>query len=324
MTKSSTPLTIRTDTSQPAGRRRVVFLFGPTGVGKTELLFHLFNTGFSVVNADSMQVYRHLDIGSAKPSSEILAAVPHYLVDIYDPWEQFSVGDFVRLADEACEEIASQGKIPVLSGGTAYYFKHFLYGLSEAPASDSVIREQVAGQLAEHGLAWCFERLSRIDPVSAARIHPADAYRVTRALEVYEGSGRPLSSYALPDVPRDGMRPLIIGLQRDWEELKQRIELRVRQMFEQGLLEEIRGLVRMGARDSWPGMQGIGYQEFFRAMRGGELSIHGISSQIVRDSRLYAKRQNTFFKSFADVRWMHPEDEDGIRKLVEEYSTGWE
>ncbi len=309
---------------QPAGRRRVVFLFGPTGVGKTELLFHLFNTGFSVVNADSMQVYRHLDIGSAKPSPEILAAVPHYLVDIYDPWEQFSVGDFVRLADEACEEIASQGKTPVLSGGTAYYFKHFLYGLSEAPASDPVIREQVAGQLSEHGLAWCFERLSRIDPVSAARIHPSDAYRVTRALEVYEGSGRPLSSYALPDVPRDGMRPLIIGLQRDWEELKQRIELRVRQMFEQGLLEEIRGLVRMGARDSWPGMQGIGYQEFFRAMRGGELSIHGISSQIVRDSRLYAKRQNTFFKSFTDVRWMHPEDEDGIRKLVDEYSAGWE
>lgn len=305
--------------SSPVGERRVIFLFGPTGVGKTDLLFHLFNIGFSVVNADSMQVYRHLDIGSAKPSLEIRAAVPHYLVDIYDPWEQFSVGDFIRLADDACDAIEAQGKVPIISGGTAYYFKHFLYGLSEAPASDPTIRAQVARQLATWGLPWCYDRLSKVDPVSAARIHPSDAYRITRALEVYEGSGRPLSSYSLPDTPRNGMCPLIIGLQRDWEELKKRIELRVRLMFEQGLVDEIRSLIRLGAQDSWPGMQGIGYQEFFRAMRGGELSMEGIASQIVRNSRLYAKRQNTFFKSFANVQWMHPEDEEGIRVLVDEY-----
>ncbi len=319
MTKSSTLLTTRTDISRPAVQQRVVFLFGPTGVGKTELLFHLFSTGFSVVNADSMQVYRHLDIGSAKPSPEIRAALPHYLVDIHDPWEQFSVGDFIRLADEACADIASQGKIPVISGGTAYYFKHFLYGLSDAPASNPIIREQVSKQLEEHGLAWCFELLSKVDPISATRIHPSDAYRITRALEVYEGAGKPLSSYALPKVPRNGMQPLIIGLQRDFEELKLRIARRVSLMFEQGLLDEIRSLVRLGAQESWPGMQGIGYQEFFRAMKNGELSLEGIADQIVRNSRLYAKRQNTFFKSFADVQWMHPEDEDGIRRLLDSY-----
>jgi len=319
MTKSSTLSTTRTDGPARAASQRVVFLFGPTGVGKTELLSRLFHSGFSIINADSMQVYRYLDIGSAKPSLQLRNEIPHFLVDLYDPWEQFSVGDFIRLADQACSEITAQGRIPIVCGGTAYYFKHFLYGLSEAPPSDPANRQMVQALLEDRGLPWCYARLQAVDPVSAARIHPADAYRVTRALEVYECSGRPLSSFTVPDTPRSGMEPLIIGLHRERDELNRRIELRVAQMFEQGLVDEIRELVRMGAQDSWPGMQGIGYQEFFRAMRGGELSIDGIASQIIRNSRLYAKRQNTFFKSFAEVNWMYPEDFDGIRALVGSY-----
>ncbi len=297
----------------------VIFLFGPTGVGKTELLMDLDPEKYSVVNADSIQVYRHLDIGSAKASSVTLQAIPHYLIDVFDPWQQFSVGDFVTYADQACREIHAQGKIPVLSGGTAFYFKHFYFGLAEAPPSDESVRLRLAQEIEERGDAWAFERLCHVDPPSAKRIHPSDMYRVSRALEVFEGSGRPLSSYSVPSEPRNGMKPLIIGLYREGDELKQRIEQRVAQMFSEGLVEEIRHLIEMGAQPSWPGLQGIGYKEFFQARKSGEASLSMIGEQIERNSRFYAKRQMTFFKSFADVLWMNPKDKDPILALIEGY-----
>lgn len=297
----------------------VIFLFGPTGVGKTELLLDLDPEKYSVVNADSIQVYRHLDIGSAKANSQTLQAIPHYLIDIFDPWQQFSVGDFVTYADQACREIHAQGKIPVLSGGTAFYFKHFYFGLAEAPPSDEGVRLTLASEIARRGDAWAFERLAQVDPVSAKRIHPSDMYRVSRALEVYEGSGRPLSSYSIPSEPRKGMRPLVIGLWREGDELKERIRLRVGQMFSEGLVSEIRHLIDMGADEAWPGLQGIGYKEFFQARKSGEASLSMIGSQIERNSRFYAKRQMTFFKSFADVLWMNPKDKDAILALIAAY-----
>ncbi len=297
----------------------VVFLFGPTGVGKTELLMDLNPKKYSVVNADSIQVYRHLDIGSAKANSETLQAIPHYLIDIFDPWQQFSVGDFVAYADQACSEIHAQGKIPVLSGGTAFYFKHFYFGLAEAPPSDEDVRLHIAQEIEKRGDHWAYERLCHVDPLSAKRIHPSDMYRVSRALEVYEGSGRPLSSYSVPSKPRNGMKPLIIGLWREGDELKQRIALRVQQMFSEGLVSEIRHLIEMGADEAWPGLQGIGYKEFFQAMRSGEASLSMIGEQIERNSRYYAKRQMTFFKSFADVTWMNPADKEPILALIEAY-----
>jgi tRNA dimethylallyltransferase len=274
---------------------------------------------FSVVNADSIQVYRYLDIGSAKASRQIQEQIPHYLIDIMDPWEQFSVGDFVAYADKACAEIHAQGKVPVLSGGTAFYFKHFLYGLSEAPASNETVRNKIAGLVSSNGGAWAYARLQELDPVYASKIHPADLYRISRALEVYETSGRPLSSFALPTTYRNGMEPLSIGLVRETAELKSRICTRVRQMFADGLVDEIRSLVAMGGSLEWPGLQGIGYKEFFQAMETGELSLPMVSDQIVRNSRSYAKRQMTFFKSFSDVQWMHPDDREGIAALVERY-----
>ncbi|WP_320130545.1 tRNA (adenosine(37)-N6)-dimethylallyltransferase MiaA [uncultured Sphaerochaeta sp.] len=297
----------------------IIFLFGPTGVGKTELLLNLFKDRFSVVNADSIQVYRHLDIGSAKASKQIQEKIPHYLIDIFDPWEQFSVGDFVAYADEACRQIHAQGKIPVLSGGTAYYFKHFLYGLSEAPASDETIRAKISGQMEEKGGAWGYGKLCSIDPAYAHKIHPSDLYRISRALEVYETSGRALSSYALPSSYRNNLDPLIIGLTREKQELKTRINERVQQMFEEGLVEEVRTILEMGGNADWPGLQGIGYREFFQAMESGEASLAMIADQIARNSRLYAKRQMTFFKSFAEVQWMHPQDQTAIAELVSAY-----
>lgn len=298
---------------------RIIFLFGPTGVGKTELLLDLDPQRFSVINADSIQVYRHLDIGSAKASKEVQDAITHHLIDVKDPWEQFSVGDFITYADEACEKIHREGKIPVISGGTAYYFKHFLYGLSEAPPSDESIRAQVSAEIEAKGNEWAYTRLGEVDPISAQRIHPSDMYRVSRALEVYEASGKPLSSFSLPTVARNGMQPLVIGLVRDSALLRSRLSLRIKMMFDEGLEDEIRSLLRMGAESSWPGLQGIGYKEFFQAMEHGEWSRSIIADQIERNSRFYAKRQMTFFKSFSEVLWMDPADKGSILTEIEQY-----
>ena len=300
----------------------IIFIFGPTGVGKTELLLDLDPQRFSVINADSIQVYRHLDVGSAKASKAVRSAIEHHLIDICDPWEQFSVGNFIERADQACQMIHDQGKIPVISGGTAYYFKHFLYGLSEAPLSDENIRKSLSQRIETEGREWAYQYLQRIDPISAKRIHPSDMYRVSRALEVWETSGRPLSSYTIPTTVRNGMKPLVIGLIRESEVLRRRLNLRVQAMFDEGLVEEIRDLLKMGAQSWWPGLQGIGYREFFQAMEHGEWSRAIIADQIERNSRLYAKRQMTFFKSFADAKWFDPENKATILTEIERYLQG--
>lgn len=297
----------------------LIFLFGPTGVGKTALLESFFSEGYSVVNADSKQIYRHLDLGSAKPEPQLVARIPHYIVDILEPWEEFSVGQFVHRADSAVEEIRSQGRIPVVSGGTAFYFKHFLYGLPESPKSSALVRREVGALVEKNGLLWAHEELSRIDPVSAAKIHQNDTYRITRALEVYRATGHPLSSFSVPTLPREGLQPLIIGLERDKEELAQRIRKRVDLMEEQGLMREIEGLIEMGATAQWPGMQGIGYREYFTLHETGEFSVDTFKELIVRNSIRYAKRQMTFFRSLTGVSWIHPDDAKTLEALLLSY-----
>ncbi len=251
------------------GNRRILFLFGPTAVGKTALLRDFFSDGFEVVNADSVQVYRGLDIGSAK--KPLPESPRHHLIDILEPDEAFNVASFIRLADEACRDILSRGLTPVLSGGTAYYFKHFLYGLSEAPEVDPDVRASVGQWMKSLGNGReareaAHARLAEVDPVSAARINVNDVYRITRAIEVYLQTGLPLSSFALPSAPRGGMKPLVIGLYREKEDLSSRIRLRVDEMFRMGLTEEIRRLLAAGASSRWQSMGAIGYREFIEAL----------------------------------------------------------
>ena len=327
-TKSSTP-SLKSDFQGNVNsetKRNVVFLFGPTAVGKTQLLCECFSKVGEVVNADSVQVYRGLDIGSAKADSYIQSKIPHHLIDILDPWENYNVADFIHLADAACEDIWSRGLIPVVSGGTAFYFKHFLYGLSQAPKSDPVVRDEVASYISKVGLIEAHKYLSTIDPISGARINQNDGYRISRALEVYKASGRPLSSFELPHEPRNGMNVVSIGLCR---------EARVDVMFNQGIVGEIRHLLGIGASPSWQSMQGIGYKEFLDRVWCGDSTsstkaldalskddLSSIASAIEMNSIHYAKRQMTFFKSFANVKWLDPkeiEDQNGsvLRTIVE-------
>jgi tRNA dimethylallyltransferase len=297
--------------------RPVFVLFGPTASGKTELLSRLFLNA-EVISADSMQVYRGMDIGTAKPSPELRRRLPHHLIDIRDPDEQFNAGDFVRLADRACRDIHSRGKLPVVSGGTGFYLKNFIMGLSGAPPSDPALREVLKKELAEKGPEALMAELAERDGKSAARIHINDTYRLLRALEVLRLSGRPLSSFALhgaEQFPR--YRFLVAELSRPREELYGRIEERCREMFRLGLAGEVAGLFRKGYTPEDPGMRAIGYREFFAedpSSAAGKpwklLEDHdGVRNLVARNSRRYAKRQITFFASIPNVVRVFPESD---------------
>lgn len=295
---------------------KAVVLFGPTAVGKTALTEELFSSGYEIINCDSIQVYRGLDIASAKPDEELVGRIPHHLVNIKDPWEEYTSGDFCSDADRLIEEINERGKIPLLTGGTAYFFKMLLYKRNPTPKADDGVREYVKTLLKEKGSGYLYAELEKVDPLSASRIHREDTYRITRALEVYYQTGCPLSSFTLSDTLRSDIDFIIIGLEREREELKRRIHERVDIMFESGAVDEMRRLISSGAEKSWPAMTAIGYKEWFSALETGEYSIRGIKEEIEKNSIKYAKRQMTFFKSFKDVAWFHPQDTNGIRALL--------
>lgn len=289
-------------------RPKAVVLTGPTAVGKTAMTEALFSHGFEIINADSVQIYRGLDIGSAKPDKALMGKIPHHLIDIKDPWEDYSSGDFVHDAEDAMSSIWSRGNIPLITGGTMYYIKHLVYGAPSTPAADASIRKAVRDEIDDKGLEWAFSYLQDIDPVSASRIGRNDDYRISRAIEVFRMSGKPLSSFPLPDAVRDDISFTLICLKRSREELKERIGLRVEQMFSEGLYDEIRSLARSGADLSWPAVEGIGYREFFQARIDGEESLSMIKERIIRDSFRYAKQQMTFASSMKDFVFIDPDD----------------
>jgi len=312
----------------------VFVLFGPTASGKTALLERLFekcsspakNIPAEIISADSMQVYRGMDIGTAKPSPEERARLPHHLIDIRNPDEQFNAGEFVRLAEEACIAIRSRGALPVVSGGTGFYLKNLALGLPEAPPSSAELRRVLKEELASRGAVFLMEELAKADPVSAGRIHINDEYRLLRALEVYRLTGRPLSSFASPwsteMAPGAGkFRFLLAGLRRNREELYRRVNERTAAMFRAGLPEEVRRLYEAGYTPSDPGLRAIGYREFFIEDPGGVWRLSedmaGVEALVAQNSRRYAKRQITFFSSLPDVKWIDcGEDNDEAAREI--------
>ena len=292
-------------------------LFGPTAVGKTALTEELFSKGFEIINADSVQVYRYLDIASAKPEKELVEKIPHHLVDIRFPWEQYNSGDFCKDAERLIKEINERGNIPLITGGTAYYFKQLLYGPSSTPESNPKTREEIQRTIDDIGLDKAYEMLMSLDMEAAKKIDKNDRYRISRALEVIKDTGRPLSSFPVSDTLREDIDFVIIGLKREKKELEDRIRKRVDIMFDSGAVREMKALLSMGADLSWPGMQGIGYREWFYAMESGEVNISIIKDMIIRSSIKYAKRQMTFFSSFSDTLWFSPNDIEKIKEYLE-------
>lgn len=299
-----------------------VILFGPTASGKTGLLEALFaKTGEAeAVSADSMQAYRGMDIGTAKPPPALREALPHHLIDIKEPGEQFSAGEFARLAGEACAAIHSRGRLPVLSGGAGFYLKNFIFGPPASPPSDAAIREKLAAEFRGDSGRMLAE-LREADPQSAERIHPNDEYRLLRALEVLRLTGRPLSSFAANETRAGGRhRLLLIGLEWERDALYRRIDRRCRDMFRQGLADEVRALFAKGYTPRDPGLKAIGYREFFVEDESGwrlSADIGGVEELTARNSRRYAKRQLTWFRNVDGVEWIAVDERaDALKKAA--------
>ena len=290
-------------------------LTGPTAVGKTATLFalqDLVKKPLEIISSDAFQVYKGLDLGTAKPDLELRAHIPHHLIDVCAINEQFSVAVFVKAACQLIAEIRNRGSIPVVCGGTVFYIKHLLWGLPETPIVDTALRLEIAAELKRIGSVELHRQLSAIDPPSALNINPADTYRICRALEVWRSSGRRLSSFARVDsVPTS--KALLIGIGRNRAKLVENIGKRVDSMMAAGLFDEVAGLVAQGYSITDPGMQAIGYREFMEAgiVHGfsfSEKELLNISDAIKIHTRQYAKRQMTFLRSLPVQHWVEADE----------------
>ncbi len=286
--------------SKPESKLPVLVIFAPTASGKTALTRELFSPQGShfilnaeVISADSQAVYKEMDIGTAKPDNTLCQEIPHHLINLLNPDQQYNVSDFVNSADEACEQIFTKGHLPVVCGGTGFYIRNFLYGVAPTPISDEKLRNQLKARIAAEGNQALYDELKNIDPESAEKIHPNDAYRICRALEVYYLTGQKRSSFK-PEGEgelRSKYDFLFIVLEPQREVLYERIRQRVDMMFETGLEKEVHSLISKGYTKETPGMKAIGYSEWFESE-----DIEEIREAIKHHSCKYAKKQYTYIR----------------------------
>jgi tRNA dimethylallyltransferase len=277
-------------------------LTGPTAVGKTGVSLELAErTGAEIVSADSRQVYRGLDIGTAKPSAEERARVRHHLVDELDVGEPWSAGRFAEAANGRIREILARGRVPLVVGGSTLYLEALVHGLAEVPPGDPEVRRALTAQVAADPVAL-FEELRRVDPQGAETLDPTKSQRLVRALEVFRTTGRPWSSFFEARQPPP-YRYRVVVLTREREELYRRIERRVDEMIERGLVEENRRLLEDGHRLDTNPLRTIGYQEPL-AFLEGQISFEEMVRRLKRNTRRYAKRQLTWFRRRAEYEWV--------------------
>jgi tRNA dimethylallyltransferase len=298
----------------------VVVICGPTGIGKTTVAIELAGSlGGEIVSADSMQIYRFMDIGTAKPTPEEQAAAPHHMIDIVDPDEPFDAARYATLARQAIASIIARQRLPLVVGGTGFYIRALLGGLFDAGASNPKIRRKLLGQAEQEGTEALYERLGTCDPETAAGLHPNDTFRIVRALEVFEITGRPLSvhqqRHGFGDRPYDA---LIIGLDTDRRHLYERIDQRVDAMMAAGFLEEVKGLLSRGYGQDLKSMQSIGYRHMLDLI-GGRCDRQTTLAAMKRDTRRYAKRQLTWFRADPGVVWIAVESRAAIRQRIDEF-----
>ena len=312
--------------------KKILVIVGPTASGKTRMAVELAKAhNGEVVSADSMQIYRRMDIGTAKPTAEEMDGVPHHMIDVADPEEDFSVARYVELASACVDDILARGKLPIVAGGTGLYVDSLLSGRTFAAFSpESALRKELEEELAERGGEAMLEELSRVDPEAAARLHPNDHKRIVRALEVYRSTGKTISEHnretqALP--PR--YESLTIGLNfQDRADLWARIDARVDQMAADGLEREVRELLSSGLSPRCTAMQAIGYKEFVAAVEG-DMTWREAEELVKLRSRQYAKRQLTWFRRSRDTHWLLWEKNPNFgnarqrsTELLEEFGLG--
>ena len=302
-------------------RPNILVICGPTASGKTALAVALAQRlNGEVVSADSMQVYRGMDIGTAKPTAEEMGGVPHHMLDVADPWENYSVARYVQDAVPVVDDILERGKLPIIAGGTGLYIDNLVAGREFAPfPADSGLRETLQRRAREEGLPALLTELRQVDPEAADRLHPNDEKRILRALEVYQATGKTITQHdresrAIPD----RYAPLTIALnfrERPW--LWERIDRRVDQMMAQGLEGEVRGLLAQGIPSTCTAMQAIGYKELAAAILTGRPVREGAEEVKLR-SRQYAKRQLTWFRRNKEAHWIVWEREPDFSAAVQD------
>ncbi len=283
--------------------KRIPVITGPTAVGKTSVAIRLAEElGAEIVSSDSRQIYRNLNIGTAKPPEKDLQRVRHHLIDELDLSDPYSAGIFARMAEERITEIISRGQVPIISGGSTLYLKALIFGLAKIPHVDAKVRQYLNERLDTEGPEVLYQELLEVDPVFAGTLDPTKTQRIVRGLEVFSGTGQPLSSYfsgqALPRFDYD-----IFVLTRDRSSLYNRINQRVDQMIDDGLVDEVRRLIASGASPTLSALQTIGYKEVFRFL-DDELSRDELIELIKRNTRRYAKRQLTWFRKYEQVTWI--------------------
>jgi len=298
---------------------KIVVICGPTASGKSsaalELAQHL---GAEIINADSMQVYKYMDIGTAKPSSEERRLVRHHLIDILYPDEEFSAALFREEARQTIAEVSAREKKAMVVGGTGLYIKALTSGLIRGGEVDPAIRSRLQAEAQAKGRENLYRRLEEVDPAAASRLHPHDTYRIIRALEVYERTGRPISALRQTHLfQEEPYHVLKIGLMTERGNLYQRIDVRVDAMIRKGLREEVRHLLEMGYTSTIKAMQSLGYKQMVAHLQG-EYDLAEATRRIKRDTKRYAKRQITWFKADTKIHWAaYPKNREAVFRMIE-------
>ncbi|WP_151736275.1 tRNA (adenosine(37)-N6)-dimethylallyltransferase MiaA [Paenibacillus tengchongensis] len=286
-------------------KQKVLVLLGPTAVGKTRLSLELAREyNAEIISGDSMQVYRGMDIGTAKIRPEEMNGIPHHLIDIHDPEEPYSVAEFQEQGGRLIEEISRRGKLPFIVGGTGLYIESLCYGFRFSPAvADEAFRQAQDAFAEEHGAEALHARLAAVDPESAARLHPNDRRRIIRALEIHHQTKVTLSSTQAAQKRESPYELCLLGLTMDRQILYRRIEDRIDQMLHEGLIAEVEGLLRRGCSRGLVSMQGLGYKEIATYLEG-EMTLEDAVTLLKRDTRRFAKRQLSWFRHMKEIEWI--------------------
>ncbi|MFO8015300.1 MAG: tRNA (adenosine(37)-N6)-dimethylallyltransferase MiaA [Phycisphaerae bacterium] len=303
----------------------ILVITGPTASGKERLALAVAERlDGEIISADSMKVYRGLDVGTAKPSPEDRRRVPHHAIDVADPDETFSAARWLELADAAVADVRACGKVTVVSGGTPFYLKALLEGLFEGPDADPALRRRLRDEAEERGSAHLHARLARVDPEAAGRIHPNDLRRIVRALEVHEKTGRPISDLQRQwGERRPEYRPLLVALRRSRDDLTRRITDRARRMLDGGLVEEVRTLLdRWGHLAKGPS-QALGYAEVLAYLRG-DLAEDDLLDAVVAHTRQFARRQTSWLRRFEGVTWLSADPDTPTAALADRVVGLWQ
>jgi len=294
------------------------FLTGPTAAGKSAVGLHLAaRLSGEILSLDSMALYRGMDIGTAKPTAEERAAVRHHLVDLIEPSQAYSLAEYIDAADLAVADIIARGGRPIFVGGTPLYLKAILRGFFEGPAADWAFRDALSAEASGQDANWLHKRLRAVDPQSADKLHPQDAKRLIRALEVYEKTGQPISALQQQfdqPMPQDRTRVFVLDWPRD--ELYRRINARVERMFADGLVDEVRELLARGVTFSHTAGQALGYREVLEHL-AGEGTLAFAKERVQTRTRALARRQLTWFRSLSECRFVQVSKEDRPESIAE-------